>query len=184
MSQQQFFGDGGSPSLSGIETITPDGSPPTPVPGTGSPVNLNLFGGPGVETYFDPMAPNTVYVKIKNATLNTGQTVDAATIDLSTIDCSVAGTYFFTTQMSAYSTDGTQAVGGELYTTAISDGATLTIVDDTDAISHRTAGLSGSGSTVDYQIVASGTNAILQVTGEATFTINWGAITVYVFRGL
>ena len=182
MSQQQFFGDGGPPSFSGIETVTPDTG--GAVPGSGSPVNLNLLGGSGIETYFDPMFPNTVFVKVQNGTTNTGQTVNAATIDLSTIDCSVAGTYFFTTQICAYSIDGTQALGGVLYTTAMSDGASLTVVDDTDSIAHRTAGLSGGGATVNYEIVGSGTDAVLQVTGENTFTLNWGAITIFVFRGL
>lgn len=42
MSQQQFFGDGGSPSFSGIETVTGDTG--GPVPGSGVPVNLNLIG--------------------------------------------------------------------------------------------------------------------------------------------
>ena len=178
MSQQQFFGDGGSPSFLGIETITPNTG--GAVPGAGTPVNLNLLGGSGIETYFDALYPNTVFVKVQNSTTSTGQTVDNATIDLSTIDCSVAGTYFFTTQICAYSTDGTQALGGVLYTTAISDGASLTVVDDTDSIAHRTAGLPD----INYEITSSATDAVLQVTGQNTFTLNWGAITIFVFRGL
>lgn len=42
MSNQQFFGDGGSPSFSGIETVTGDTG--GAVPGSGVPVNLNLIG--------------------------------------------------------------------------------------------------------------------------------------------
>lgn len=145
---------------------------------------LNVLGGSGIETYADPSGGDNLYIKIQNSVVDQGQTINVQTIDLSTIDCSVAGTYFFTTQLSAYSTDGTQALGGVLYTTATSDGAALTILDDTDSIAHRSAGLSGMGNTVDYEIVASGTDALLQVTGEDTFTLNWGSVTIYVFRGL
>lgn len=174
--------------------INPEGiSPPPVVPtsfvtddGTAIPALnvLNVLGGSGIETYADPNNGNNLYIKVQNSTTDTGQTVNVQTINLSTIDCSAAGTYFFTTQLSTYSTTGGEGLGGQLYTTAISDGATLTIIDDTDAIAHRTSGLSGMGNTVDYEIVDSGTNAILQVTGEDTFTLNWGAITIYVFRGI
>jgi hypothetical protein len=145
---------------------------------------LNVLGGTGIETYADPHNSNNLFIKLQNSTVDTGQTVNVQTINLSTIDCSTPGTYFFTTQLSAYSTDGTQALGGVLYTTIISDGVAATVIDDTDAIAHETAGLSGMGSTIEYEIVGSGSNAVLQVTGQNTFTINWGGITVYVFRGL
>lgn len=145
---------------------------------------LNVKGGPGISTYADPNLSNNLFIKVQNSVIDTGQTVNVQTIDLSTIDCSVPGTYFFTTQLVAYSTDGTQSLGGVLYTTVKSDGVAATVVDDTDAIAHETAGLSGMGSTIDYEIVGSGTNALLQVTGQNTFTLNWGGITVYVFRGL
>lgn len=139
---------------------------------------LNVLGGSGIETYADPNNGNNLYIKVQNATTDTGQTVNNQTITLSTIDCSVAGTYFFTTQIAAFTTGGNGA-GGQLFTTAISDGVTLTIADDTDAIAHRTAALPD----INYEITASGTNAILRVTGQNTFTINWAAITIYVYRG-
>lgn len=145
---------------------------------------LNVKGGSGIQTYVDPNLSNNLFIKVQNSTTDVGQTVNVQTIDLSTIDCSVAGTYFFTTQISAYSTDGIQALGGVLYTTVMSNGVTATVVDDTDAIAHETAGLSGMGATTNYEIVASGSNALLQVTGQNTFTLNWAAITIYVFRGL
>jgi hypothetical protein len=144
---------------------------------------LYVFGGSGIQTYADPDGGNQLFIKLQNSTTDTGVTVDDETIDLSTIDCSNPGTYFFTTQIVAFSIDGTEALGGVLYTTAISNNGILTIVDDTDSISHETGGLSGPSSTIDYEIVASGSNAILQVTGQDTFTLDWGAITIYVFRG-
>lgn len=139
---------------------------------------LNVLGGSGIETYSDPNLGDNLFIKIQNSTTNTGQTVNNQTINLSTIDCSAAGTYFFTTQISAFTTGGNGA-GGQLFTTAISNGASLTVIDDTDAIAHRTSALPD----INYEIVGSGTDAILQVTGQNTFTIDWGSITIYVYRG-
>lgn len=143
---------------------------------------LDVLGGSGISTYADPNGGKFLYIKVKNSTTDTGQTVNVQTITLSTIDCSVAGTYFFTSQISAFTTGG-NGLGAQLYTTAISDGAVLTVIDDTDSVGHRTAALSVLGNTINYEILASGTNALLQVTGQNTFTIDWGAITIYVYRG-
>lgn len=140
---------------------------------------LNVLGGSGIETYADPNLSNNLFIKVQNSVTDTGQTVNNQTITLSTIDCSVAGTYFFTSQIAAYDVAGVEAAGGSLYTTVRSTGGVLTVIDDTDAIAHRTAGLPD----INYQISVSGTNAILQVTGQNGFTLDWGAITIYVYRG-
>jgi hypothetical protein len=140
---------------------------------------LNVLGGSGVETYADPNLSNNLYIKIQNSTTDTGQTIDNQTISLSTIDCSAAGTYFFTTQISAYDVSGVEAAGGTLYTTVRSTAGVVTVIDDTDAIAHRTSNLSA----INYELIDSATNVILQVTGQNGFTLNWGAITNYVYRG-
>lgn len=140
---------------------------------------LNVLGGSGIETYADPNLSNNLFIKVQNSTTDTGQTVNNQTINLSTIDCSTAGTYFFTTQISAYDIAGVEAAGGSLYTTVRSTGGVVAVIDDTDAIAHRTSNLPS----IDYQIIVSGTNAILQVTGQNGFTLDWGAITIYVYRG-
>ncbi len=138
--------------------------------------NLNVFGGSGITT---SGAGSTVTISIKNSTTDTGQTVNAQTINLSTINCSVIGTYFIETRLAAWSIAGVNGAGGSLYTTVISDGVTVTVIDDTDSIAHVSVPIAA----IDYNVVGSGTNAILQVTGAAGFTINWGAFSVYVFRG-
>lgn len=140
---------------------------------------LNVKGGSGISTYADPNNSNNLFIKVRNSTTDTGQTINNQTITLSTIDCSVAGTYFFTTQVSAYDIAGVEVAGGQLYTTVRSTGGVVTVIDDTDSIAHRTSGLPD----IDYQITASGTNALLRVTGQNTFTLDWGAITIYVYRG-
>jgi hypothetical protein len=152
--------------------------------GTGIPAAhiLNVLGGSGIETYVDPNLSNNLYIKVQNSTTDTNQTIDDEIVTLSTIDCSAPGTYFFTSQISAFTTGG-NGLGAQLYTTAISDGSTLTVIDDTDSVGHRTPALSGPGNTINYEIVYSVTNALLRVTGEDNFTIDWGAITIYVYKG-
>lgn len=186
----QFFvntgGGGGGPTVP-TQFTTDFQANQTAPNGTAIPAanNLNVLGGSGISTYVDPNNGDNLFIKVQNSTTDTGTTVNLQTITLSTIDCSTEGTYFFTTQLAAYSSAGAgDSLGGVLYTTVMSKGGVLTVIDDTDSIAHRSANFSGPGVTIDYEIVASGTDAVLNVTGEAGFTINWGAFTVYVFRGL
>jgi len=67
MSQQQFFGDSGSPSFSGIETVT--GNTGGAVPGQGVPVNLNLVGdtAQGVSVNGDA-GTSTETITVQNST--------------------------------------------------------------------------------------------------------------------
>ena len=141
--------------------------------------NLNVLGGSGISTYADPNLSDNLYIKVKNSVTDTGQTVGLQTITLSTIDCSTVGTYFLTTQLSAFESSGPAGAGGQLYTSVISSGGVVAVLDDTDSIAHRSASLID----INYEIVASGTDALLQVTGVAGLTIDWGAITIYVYRG-
>lgn len=66
MSQQQFYGDGGSPSFSGIETVT--GNDSVAVGGAGSPVNLNLVGDTVQGVSITNTAANTETVTVADAT--------------------------------------------------------------------------------------------------------------------
>lgn len=153
--------------------------------GTATPIGnvLNVVGGSGVTT---SGSGNTITISIQNSQTSTGQTVGATTADLATFDCAPAGTYFFTTQLAAYASGGTppnQALGVESYATIVSDGATLTAVGDDDAISHMTSGFASASPPPSLSLVVSGTNVIVQVQGIAGYTIDWGAITIYVYRG-
>lgn len=141
--------------------------------------NLNVLGGSGIETYVDPNNGDNLFIKVKNSTTDTGQTIGVTTINLSLIDCSAIGTYFFTSQLAAFEATTPAGAGAQLYTTIISDGVNATVIDDTDAVAHRSPALAA----INYQFTTSGTNALLQVTGAAGLTIDWGAITIYVYRG-
>jgi hypothetical protein len=166
---------------------TSGGPPPPDVPTTfvedsGSATAaaniLNVLGTNGIST---SGSGNTVTISVQNGVTNTGQTINVQTIDLTTIDCSIAGTYFIESRIAGY-TAGNLGAGLSLYTTVISNGAAATILDDTDSINHISAALNTSD--LDYEFVGSGTNAILQITGVSGQTINWGAFSVYIYRGL
>jgi len=138
-----------------------------------------IKGGSGIDVYVDLNLSENIFVKIKNSTTDTGQTSGAVTIDLSTIDCTAVGTYKFISEIAAYEATGPNGAGITLYTTVISDGVNVTVIGDSDPIAHISAPILA----INYAIVGSGTNAILQVTGALGFTIDWGAITVYIYRG-
>lgn len=170
----QFFvntssGGGGG---GGTTQFTEDTGTATPVAG-----NINVFGGDGITT---SGSGDTITISIQNSTVDTVVTSDAAgqTQVLSTIDCSAVGTYFITTQLSAFEATVPGAVGAQMYTTVISNGATATVVDDTDSVDHRSASMVDVGFSV---VGGLDTNARVTVVGIAGKTINWGGITVYVY---
>lgn len=152
--------------------------------GTAIPVNhdLNVLGGSGITTYASPDLSDNLYIKIKNSQTDVGTTVNVETITLSTLNLTADGTYFFTSQISGYEASG-KAVGAQLFATAVRQGGVVTIIGDTDNVSHKSPEFSGVGSTVNYMLTNSGGNVLLNVTGEDGYTIYWGAFTVYVYRG-
>ena len=146
--------------------------------------NLEIRGESGISTFSDPDNGKFVYIKIKNSETDIGVTLNAQTITLSTFDCSAAGTYKFTSEISAYTAAGPAAsgqagAGSTLYTTVISNGASATVIDDSDPIAHVSTSIMG----IDYEIVTIGTSANLEVTGVNGCTIDWGAFSVFVYRG-
>lgn len=168
----QFFVNSSSGGGAGGTTqFNEDTGTATPVAGV-----INVLGGDGITT---TGSGNTITISIQNATVDTVVTKDATsqTQILSTVDCSAVGTYFITTQLSAFESTVPGAVGGQLYTTVISDGVTATVVDDTDSVDHRSASML----TVSFSVVTAGTNANVTVVGIGGTTINWGGITVYVY---
>ncbi len=169
-------GGGALPPEVATSYVTDDG---TAIPAANI---LNVLGENGVVTSADPNGSNNLIISLQNSVIDQGQTINVQTIDLTTIDCSVAGTYFIEARVSAYTTAGNNGAGLSLYATVISTGAAATVLDDTDAIAHISPVIDTAD--LDYEFVASGTDAILQVTGVAATTINWGAFSVYVFRGL
>jgi hypothetical protein len=149
--------------------------------GTAIPASnvLNVNGSNGIVTSANPNLSNNLVISLQNTQVDTGQTIGLQTINLSTIPLGAAGTYFFESRLAAYTSSGPLGGGFSTYTTLRSDGSSATLIGDTDAIEHMEGALIG----VVIEMVPSGNNAVLQVTGVTGLTIDWGAISVYVYRG-
>jgi len=151
-------------------------------PGTATPSgnNLNVLGGSGIETYSDPDTQDYVYIEIQNSCTKTGTTVGATTTDLCSIELTTAGTYVFESRVSGWETGGALGVGYAVNGTILSDGVTATVIGDSDGFAHKSIGLENA----NVEILASGLNSIIRVTGVADTTINWAAFTVYINVGV
>ena len=171
----QFFVNQGGSSGPTVPTqfTTDDG---TAIPSSN---NLNVLGGSGIDTYANPDMSENLYIEIKNSCTSTGQTIGAVTDDLCTTTLSSAGTYTFDYRIAAWETGGTAGSGYSMNATVRSDGVTATLIGTSDGFIHEDASLVDA----DVQIIVSGNDAILRVTGVAGLTINWGAFSVYIFRG-
>lgn len=141
---------------------------------------LNVLGGSGIETYVDPNLSNNLFIQVQNSFTDQAQTIGAVTADITTIPLTVAGTYTFETRASAWEDTGPAGAGFAINGVIRSDGVTATLIGDSDGFTHQDATLNTS----DVNIIASGNSAIVRVLGVAGLTINWGAFTVYVFRGI
>lgn len=189
MSQVALKQDGSAPppfivnSYEVDYAVAPPTTPGEVVPDVSGVVTVH--GGSGIDVFTPVEGSNDMVVKIKNSVTDTSQTVGFQTINLSTIDCSVVGTYKFTSEISAYESTGPNGAGVTLYTTVKSDGVNVTVIGDSDPVTHIDDDLNqvGVGGAIDYEIIGSGTDAILTVTGTTGFTIDWAAFTVYVYRG-
>jgi hypothetical protein len=120
---------------------------------------------------------NTLTIQITNRLQGTGTTVGATTADLYTFALGATPrTFIIEANIAAFNSTTPAGAGFSTYSTIITDGATATVIDDTDAISHRSPALIAA----DAEIIASGNNAILRVTGVAGLTINWSSVGTYV----
>lgn len=212
MSQQQFFGDGGSPGVPGLETLT--GNTGGAVSGSGSPVNINLVGdtaqgvavngnaGTSTETVTvgDATAAATSgaaskgvssynsadftvvngYVSLANDTQGTGQTIGATTADIITFPLGATpGTYAFEGRVSGFNASTPASCAFQIFGTVRTTGAAGVLVGVPDYVSNDEAAVNGA----DAEIVVSGNNAIIRVTGVLALTIDWAADLQYTFRG-
>jgi hypothetical protein len=87
-----------------------------------------------------------------------------------------ARTFLFNFNVAGFESSTPASAGFNTYTTVRTDGATATIVDDTDAITHTDSALTSTKA----EVIASGNNAILRVTGEAGLTVSWTTVGTYI----
>ena len=141
--------------------------------------NLNVLGGDGIITYVDPNNGDNLFIKVQNGFTDQAQTIGAVTADITTIPLTTAGTYTFEVRVAAWESTGPNGAGYSLNGVTRTDGVTATLIGDSDGFEHSDTALDDA----DVNIIVSGNNAIVRVLGVAGLTINWGAFTVYVFRG-
>lgn len=122
---------------------------------------------------------NEVDVVITNRLQGQDTTVGATTADVITFTLTTVGTYALTFQASAYNTTSTLGAGYEVFGAVRFDGVNANVCGSADTIDNE----EGAMVDCDIDVVVSGANAILRVTGYALQTINWGAVGTYTFRG-
>ena len=144
--------------------------------------NINVFGGSGVNISGN-MGTHTLTVNILNSQTATTTTSDGAGQTQTILTFPLAATptaYAFEARVAAIDKNNLSVGGFSGFCAVQTDGVTASILTDTDLITHETkTPITGiNGATVSFSV--SGNNAILQVVGVATHTINWGAFALYV----
>jgi len=87
--------------------------------------------------------------------------------------------------LTCWETATTSSAGWSIFALINRVAGVCTIETDTDKIAHIMGALKTptAATNVDVNVIGSGVNILIQVTGIATKTINWGGFTAYVFRG-
>ncbi len=123
---------------------------------------------------------NTLTVQLTNRVQGFDTTVGATTEDIITFTPTVIGTYAFEIRTSAYNITSSLGAGYAVYGAVRFDGVNSNLCGSPDTIDNE----EGAMTACEIDIVVSGSNAILQVTGYAAQTINWNAVGLYTFVGV
>lgn len=163
---------GGSSDVSTLTGNTGGAVPPTAG-------NINIVGSStsGI-TFAGNPATSTLTASLNSYSSQTVTTTDATPNSSMTIALgSTPGVYTFDINISAFDTTDIAGAGFSLFGTVRTTGSAGTLVGVPDKIVNQEAAMSTS----DATITVSGNNAVIQVTGVASKTIDWRAITFYTF---
>lgn len=120
---------------------------------------------------------NTLTVQLTNRIAGTVSTSGNVTSTIITFALpATPGVYFFNTDIVAFCSSVPSGAGFSTYTTIQTDGVTATVIDDTDAITHKSISLAFTNAFMDV----SGNNALVKVTGANLLNINWNAVGTYI----
>ncbi len=155
--------------------------------GTATPAAniLNIVGGTttalnnnGITTVG---AGNTVTVELTNRAQGVLATADATPTALVTLPLgSTPGVYTFDCLVAGFNATGPLGAGFTIVGSVRTTGAAAVLIPN-QAIDHFEEGALGNPPEVDAEIVVSGNNAILQVTGQPGVSINWNGVMNYIF---
>lgn len=120
---------------------------------------------------------NTLTVQLTNRLQGTGSTVGAVTADLVTLSLGATpATFVIEANFAAFESTTPAGAGYSLFGTVRTTGAAASLVGTPDKINNENAALVPS--TAD--IVVSGNDVILRVTGTAALSVNWAVVGYYV----
>ncbi len=180
MSQAGMINTSGGPSPPTVATsyVTDINSPAIPALNV-----LNVYGGfvttdntKGIQTD-GSSGSNTLTVELTNRLQGSGSTVGAVTTDLVTFSLGATpATYVIEANFAAFEVTTPAGAGYSLFGTVRTTGAAASLVGTPDKINNEDAALVACNS----DIVVSGNNVILRVTGTAGLTIDWSTVGYYV----
>jgi len=166
-----------------INTLTPDqGGAVSPV---GNNINVLTTGSSSVQSQDFANGIRTINggageldVRLTNRLQGTGSTVGATTADIITFSLGATpGAYKFFFNLVGFEATTPMAGGYDIDSSARTTGAAATIISVPDADEDEDVAFVPA----NWDVIASGNNVILRVTGIAGFTIDWSAVGYYVF---
>lgn len=144
---------------------------------------LNVLGGStfsddsdGIKTFG---SGNTVSVQLTNRSNTSGTTSDGLgqTLDLITYSFIAPDTcYNFDINIVAKNTGAFTGAGFKIFGTVVANATTATLMGVPDKIENKDPTLAA----IQANLVVSGANAIVRVTGLAGTTIDWKMVSIYV----
>lgn len=146
---------------------------------------LNFNGGfstenndNGILTAADPDMSDNMFVVLTNRLGGSQTTIGAVTADVITFSLGATpGCYKFHFEVTAFEDTTPAGLGYSIEASARTDGAAATIISTPDADEDEDVALN----TADWDVIASGNNVILRVTGVAALDVNWKSIGYYIF---
>jgi len=150
-----------------------------PIGSTGAaPVLANITSTNGSITITN--GPGSIDLALAEATGGNSQTIGAVTADPITLSLGATpGTYALEIRVAGFEASTPAATAFQIFATVRTTGAAAVLVGIPDIITNSEAAVGAALANV----VVSGNNAIVRVTGVALLTINWRAELEYTFRG-
>ena len=132
----------------------------------------------GILTRANPNLSNNLDVVLSNRITGTVTTIDATPTIISTFPLGATpGVYTFDVQIAGYDVTDTAGIGYFIEGSIRTTGAAGVVIGTPDKVINEEA----ATVTCDANLIVSGNNAIVQVTGIAGKTINWRVLSIYIF---
>lgn len=170
MSQAGTF-EAGNPGIADVQTLTGNTGGAVGPDGAG---NINVVGDGDFITIAGNAGTNTLTVSLIQNEVFTAQTVDATPTPLGFIGVGANSAISIVCDVLGAQDDYSNVCSGVIQGAARRAGAGTTLVGIPSIWNSA-----DDFATADFDIVVSGNNIVLQVTGEAATTINWIATIRY-----